>query len=132
MPRKGRGGSRIGRSGEVYTNRTDLNQPVRTTGEREPVYGTKKRQAEVIQAGQMGQTPPIGPAPGELPSLFDETARPDEPVTAGLPIGPGAGPDSLTPVPVVDDALYELRALAEQFPEYRDLQRLILRVERER
>ena len=36
---------------------------------------------------------PQGPLPGEL--LFDHpTQRPNEPVTAGLPVGPGPGPEA--------------------------------------
>ena len=39
--------------------------------------------------------PPQGPVPGSLPGLSAPTQRPDEPVTHGLPMGPGAGPEVL-------------------------------------
>ena len=35
--------------------------------------------------------------PGTLPFLHP-TARPNEPVTAGLPLGPGPGPEAITGV----------------------------------
>jgi hypothetical protein len=33
------------------------------------------------------------PSPDDTPMLTDPTQRPDEPITAGLPIGAGPGPD---------------------------------------
>jgi hypothetical protein len=33
--------------------------------------------------------------PDQVPSLSAPTARPNEPVTAGLPSGPGAGPEAV-------------------------------------
>lgn len=53
------------------------------------------------------QAPPMDPAaalqmaaqsmrsPDERPGLFSPSRRPSEPVTAGLPSGPGAGPEAL-------------------------------------
>jgi hypothetical protein len=38
--------------------------------------------------------PPPGKAPGELPWLHP-TNRPHEPITAGMPVGPGGGPEIL-------------------------------------
>jgi hypothetical protein len=35
----------------------------------------------------------------EVPNLSDPTQRPNEPVTAGLASGPGAGPEALGPMP---------------------------------
>lgn len=40
-----------------------------------------------------GPPPPPLPAPEDTPMLFDDTMAPDEPITAGLPIGAGPGPD---------------------------------------
>jgi hypothetical protein len=36
--------------------------------------------------------------PGSLGPLDAPTARPDEPLTAGAPVGPGPGPEVLNPV----------------------------------
>jgi hypothetical protein len=53
--------------------------------------------------------------------LEQPTARPNEPISQGLPTGPT--PLSLSPV--TNEALYDLRALASHNPEYRGLLRLI-------
>lgn len=39
-------------------------------------------------------SPPQGPYPGELTPLTAPTQRPNEPVTAGLSVGPGPGPEA--------------------------------------
>jgi hypothetical protein len=44
---------------------------------------------------QPGEQPFI--SPDEIPNLSDPSARPDEPVTTGLPFGPGAGPEAMGP-----------------------------------
>jgi hypothetical protein len=58
-----------------------------------------------------------GPLPGQLVPLDAPTLRPDEPVTAGLPFGPGAGREALGalagPSETVAD---ELRAIYARFP----------------
>lgn len=76
-------------------------------------YGENKaftdlqRQAPVPATGPVapaqpgGPGGPGGPAPmpdrsGEVTPFSAPTARPDEPVTAGVPIGPGPGPEALT------------------------------------
>ena len=43
--------------------------------------------------GMMGMIPLGAPSPDDTPNLSTPTEYPDEPVTAGLPIGPGAGPE---------------------------------------
>jgi len=111
MPRKGKGGARQGTPGTAYGNRTDLNMPISTVPNQE--YGKATQQREAQQAVPMASSPvasapqqsgpqqaaqmPIGrplPAPGSMPYI-SPTNRPDEPVTAGLPFGPG--PNSITP-----------------------------------
>lgn len=81
-------------------------------------YGVAARQAESQAAVPPGPPPaqaaaqaaapaapapvmaaPAGPDPGSLGSLLDPTARPDEPITAGLPTGAGPGPEVLTTPP---------------------------------
>lgn len=67
-------------------------------------------------ASQGDSTPPSPDAPGgggqpaggsprdSLPGLGDPSARPDEPVTAGLPVGAGIGPVAAGMVPRIDPA----------------------------
>jgi len=124
MPRKGRGGARQGTSGTAYSNRTDLNSPISTVPNQE--YGMATAQREAQRAVPMGESPVSAPtptptvassmrdpnrnatpAPGTLP-LFQATNRPQEPVTAGIPVGPGAGPEAMqrpfTPARPISDA----------------------------
>jgi hypothetical protein len=105
MPRKGRGGSRQGTQGKAYTNRTDLNSNrVPAAAAKGQTYGTRKDQMQAQQAVPMAQQPSGAspqPAGGRTPAatppgLSDPSQRPDEPLTAGMPFGPGPGPSSLT------------------------------------
>lgn len=109
MPRTGRGGPRTGTPGVAYSNRTDLNQPNRlppTAATGQP-YGQAKAQLDAqqaipLQSGPSLPTPPPAAAPDvpyQLPQAGDflrPTERPDEPVTAGVPVGPGPGPEALS------------------------------------
>lgn len=64
-------------------------------------YGEGKALMEQQMSAPMaGSATPKPTAPvlqsapkGKLTGLFDPTTRPDEPVTAGLPIGPGRSPE---------------------------------------
>lgn len=82
-----RGGARQGTPGRSYSNRTDLNVS------RAPAAGTATPAAGGL--GQPAAAPAAWKAPEDVPKLDDPTARPDEPVTAGLESGPGAGPEAL-------------------------------------
>lgn len=87
-------------------NRTDLQLP-KTAAEGQP-YGDAKAQMDAQSAVPMAASPaapaPSAPvsnrvqtpfsAPGTLPYLHP-TNRPDEPVTAGMDFGPGAGSEAL-------------------------------------
>jgi hypothetical protein len=61
-----------------------------------------------------------GPAPAPA-DLYRATERPDEPMTHGLPVGPGAGPEALRVTgaanPAMTDPLaIQLRALYSKYP----------------
>jgi len=125
MPRKGRGGARQGTPGTAYGQRTDLNQPISTVPGQE--YGMAKQQADAQRAIPMAASPvaaapaqpqqPQGqraplPQPGTMPHL-DPTNRPDEPVTAGLPFGPGPGPEAISrPAPRISQQFSQLAELS--------------------
>lgn len=62
-------------------------------------YGERKELREMQQAAPMqGNTIPSTPAPtiaaprAQVTNLFAPTERPDEPITAGAPVGPGRTP----------------------------------------
>ena len=75
-----RGGPRLGQEGKAYSNRTDLmRNPIKTAPQRP----TREQAA-----------PETGFVPQAVP-LDAPTQRPDEPVTAGAPVGPGPGPEIL-------------------------------------
>lgn len=121
-----RGGVRSGKIGGQYPQRRDLQAPgtqiTPSNVPRSASYGQGASQARALKA-----TPTAGPprlpqggggapqqaalAPGSIPSLSDPTARPDEPVTAGLPIGAGPGTSAMGMVPMDSPELSILRAL---------------------
>lgn len=80
MPR-GRGGKRQGTPGKGYSNRTDLMTNY-DASQGSPAAGG-------VEVGPMEQA---GPAPEDSPNLLDPTNYPEEPITAGLPVGAGPGP----------------------------------------
>lgn len=99
MPRTGRGGRRRGAPGVAYPQRSDLQQgpraqPIRVASGQP--YGQRKAQEDAQRAIPLPDFTPAG-AHG---SPYRPTDRPDEPVTAGLPMGPGPGPEILTPMPL--------------------------------
>ena len=100
-----RGGRRAGNRGTQPTNRTDIHQPLPVSAPTGLPYGARGELVAAQQAVPMGPGPTAGGPPsapgGEAPAqsvlpLGAPTQRPDEPVTAGLPIGPGPGPEALT------------------------------------
>lgn len=96
------GGKRQGTPGRSYGQRVDLNEAPKG-GE----YGeTSARQARV------DAVPMAPPAPRQIvpPAPFDRpTERPMEPLTAGLPVGPGPGPEAVGMGPT--DNLEKLRPM---------------------
>ena len=118
MPRKGKGSS--------VNNRTDLAMPVTTVPGQE--YGKQIAQAQAQKIVPMGPTPNV-PAPAAAPqpqspgiipqaqpmfagslNWHGPTERPAEPIQAGLPTGPGPGPEILgtSKPPAVGDALQNM------------------------
>lgn len=102
------------------SNRSDLRAKGRPQAVTVPTgLGYGERQA--LEASQSAMPLPGDPfqaaiaeanaSPTELLSLLGPTARPDEPVTAGLPMGPGPGPEILGgPSNRASDTLDELAA----------------------
>lgn len=89
-----RGGPRQGQPGHGYSNRTDLlvNRAQATVNTPIPTP-----QPSPQQAAQATDAAMVGMHPDQTPNLLDPSQRPNEPVTDGLPVGPGRGPEALTP-----------------------------------
>jgi hypothetical protein len=56
------------------------------------IYGDRKAMQETMSGAPMAQ---VAPMPTPVVGLFEPTTRPDEPITAGSPMGPGPGPEVL-------------------------------------
>lgn len=125
--RANNGGARQGQPGQRYPNRSDLRaQKVSVPPSAEYGQGERLRAAQqavpmagaptVLQpAGSPGQPPPRWATPDDTPTLTAPTQRPDEPLEAGLPFGPGPGPEVLGPAPM-NDVEARLRALYSAYP----------------
>jgi hypothetical protein len=127
-----RGGRRQGKPGKAYPNRTDLNGPTTIPGQE---YGAQAEQLRSQQAVPVQQAPGDlaallagAPRPDQVPSLLSEpSARPNEPLTAGLPTGPGPGPEALASPGMFGQrrpGLDELEALYQVFP-FEGIRRLL-------
>lgn len=109
----------------AYPNRVDLVAPA-----NRQQYGDKKKLADAQRAVPVapspnGPAPVARPVPGQAGSLTRPTERPNEPITAGAPFGPGASPFGAG-IPQFSPqmtALDEVRAVAQQYglPELQDL-----------
>lgn len=83
------GGPRAGTPGQTYANRSDLNtQPIRAASGQP--YGQRKAQEDSQRAVPLPAARP--PTPLSAPS-----ERPNEPITAGAPFGPGRNSLSIQP-----------------------------------
>lgn len=97
-----RGGRRAGNRGTPHPQRTDLALPV-AAAEGLP-YGDAGKLKAAQRAVPMAPAPaaapgaPAQPVPGAAGPLLRPTERPNEPVTAGMPIGPGPGKEALSPL----------------------------------
>lgn len=136
-----RGGRRSGKPGSAYAQRSDLAgspQAVKTAPGQ--AYGAAQMQREMQQVMPVAGTavpPPAAPnssavmsaAPGPTPGMgfADPTSRPDEPVMAGAPVGPGGGPEMLGEG---DDVVMQLRAVYAAYPS-EDLRAILQRLEQQ-
>lgn len=123
-----RGGRRTGNPAKAgqYANRSDMRttQPVRTTSGG--VYGSVKAQEEAQAAVPLQNAAGAGAAmaqgpqamfPGDLGGFDRGTDRPDEPLTQGVPIGAGAGPEALGMTGQMDNTTAaRLRNMYAKFP----------------
>jgi hypothetical protein len=85
-----RGGPRQGTPGKGYSNRTDLTSA--------PDMSKNTAASGGMEPPNLAAPGPQGPpprSPDDSPMLSAPTARPGEPVTAGLATGPGGGPEML-------------------------------------
>lgn len=122
-----RGGSRTGKVGQAYQNRSDMNPvpamlvppPGAPYGQREQLLQAQ-RDVPIAPQGTAVAAPqppaPIGPAEQASPGEFlRPTERPGEPLTHGLASGPGGGAEvlgNMAPTGTISDLL----ALAANSP----------------
>ena len=93
-----RGGKRQGTPGKGYANRTDL------------MMQPDMQKNTAATGGMEQRVPAPSPVtPEDSPNLSAPTQRPDEPITAGLPIGAGPGPQT-------DTRLMETQQLKKYLP----------------
>ena len=127
-----RGGHRNGTVGKAYGNRADLQGAPKVGTPSIPKVAPSAQYGEgaKLQAAQsavpMGPPGSGGPATAESPQMTNragaqgaylrETERPDEPLTAGIASGPGAGPSPSAPLRPGEDVLPRLQAYYAAFP----------------
>ena len=110
-----------------YPNRSDLRNPAKKIAAKAApgqTYGEAGKQIAAQKAVPMAAPPtdvapaPQRVAPGQLGPLNRPTERPNEPVTAGAPFGPGPTPQGMAYMGPrnADPILDELRALYAQYP----------------
>lgn len=77
----------------AMSSRTDggPGQPVRVAPGGE--YGSRQEMEEIQSSAPMAEQSAPASAPRPTP-INAPTARPDEPITAGAPVGPGVGPEA--------------------------------------
>lgn len=75
-------------------------------------YGERAEMERQLSALPMGSQPGLTPPP----SLTAPSARPSEPVQAGLPMGPGPGPEALGTMGGAEVTVETLRALRRRYP----------------
>jgi hypothetical protein len=88
MPRAKKPPAEVAPNSTTYGERKQLEQSMQQVPLADRMDNTRLHSHAVDQLAQMPAPPPGG-------VLNQPTARPNEPVTAGLPIGPGPGPEAL-------------------------------------
>ena len=91
---------------------------------RGQTYGKRKEQMDAQRAVPMGRSPVeapqvVRPRPAAPGSLTGPTARPNEPITAGAPFGPGPGPMGAgipMMTPGQNNVIEELKSIYQRFP----------------
>ena len=93
---------------------------------RGQTYGKATQQMEAQRAVPMGRSPvettaaqAVRPQPNTPGAFFGPTTRPDEPITAGAPFGPGPGTEVTNAMSPLQDqiaALAEIRAIYRMHP----------------
>ena len=136
--RANNGGRRQGTPGQQYPNRSDLRaqKPTAAPNQEYGKAGAQLAAQQVVPmaAGPVAPPPGAAPTPGggafaspeDTPNLLDPSGRPDEPLEAGMPFGPGAGPDPRNAQ--MSDTEARLRALYQAYPT-RELRELIRQID---
>lgn len=88
-----------------YAKRTDLGYKSQSYGDG-VAYQSAKSGAPLASAPKsplLSQAPevPVGTASGPITSLYAPTERPNEPISAGVDVGPGPGSEALAMKPAV-------------------------------
>lgn len=73
------------------------------------------RAQDAVPAGPAVTSPPPTVGPDRVPNLNDPSNRPNEPVTAGMPFGPGVGPDPN--LAAGDPVMDRLRSIYQAYPD---------------
>jgi hypothetical protein len=99
--------------GQTYGERQQQQQDQRTIPMATPPNAAPTPAPGAALSAPAPAPRPPTPGPGELPWTDAPTNRPDEPVTQGLPFGPGAGPEVMkgpTAAPLISDQLAAMAA----------------------
>ena len=87
---------------------------------RGQTYGKNTEQMQAQRAVPMRRSPTdVQTQRAPLTPLTAPTQRPEEPITAGAPFGPGIGPIAAgipSEAQMADDALMEMQAIYEMYP----------------
>lgn len=77
--------------------------------------GQETMQQQLAAPMAAAPNPSMGPIGMNLPTLLDETARPAEPISAGVDFGRGGGSEMLPPMMAQDQRPIENKAIVEKY-----------------